>query len=397
MAATDPIVQAFQTMHGRPPTAAELSQLTNNGANSLTQNQVVADKLLAADPSGRNTSVSLPGGINSDAEVDQTNNYLRNQPFYKQMLGWMGQDPSKVKLSDSQRQTLLEAIKNAGINVSDHFEVDASGNLQPKSGLGKKILIGAAIGGAALTGLGLAGVGPMAGLFGGAGAAGAAGAAVPEMTVASSGVPAIAAGTSLGVGGLAGGAGAAGAAAGGAGTIQAIGSALKGGSKLSSLLGAAGTGIGDAATAAGNNALDQEKLALQANQENISGNSAFENALLGRSQEEDKQRADALKNMYRASFAANPRVSPFDPSGGPNLSPAYMAALKNLESQGSTMLSGPAKYQMSTAPDLTPYKPINIADVQGATNTKPGTLQKIGNIVGPALSIGSKIVPMFGG
>lgn len=149
-----------------------------------------------------------------------------------------------------------------------------------------------------------------------------------------------------------------------------------------------GKGIGAATTAAGNNNNIQENAGLQANEQNIQGNSAFVNEELGLANEEDAQRAAALKNVYQASRAngGTPQHSPFDPNP-PTLSPQYLQTIGNLANQGSQMLSSPATYQVSNLPKPVPYKPINIADVQGATGTSPGILQKIGGWLGPALGI----------
>lgn len=182
----------------------------------------------------------------------------------------------------------------------------------------------------------------------------------------------------------------------GGSTLGTIGKALTTGSKIGDILGAAGQGIGAATTAAGNNALDQEKLALDANSQNISGQSAFINEALGLASEEDKQRKSALQDAYRASYAQNPRVSPFDPVGAPKLSSTYMDILSAMEGQAKNKLTSPAQYDTSKIPAPTPYTPIDIKNVQGATNTSPSTLQKIGQWVGPGLTIGSKIASLLG-
>lgn len=149
-----------------------------------------------------------------------------------------------------------------------------------------------------------------------------------------------------------------------------------------------GRGIGAATTAAGNNNNIQENAGLQANEQNIQGNSAFVNEELGLANEEDAQRAAALKNVYQASRAngGTPQHSPFDPNP-PTLSPQYLQTIGNLANQGSQMLSSPATYQVSGLPKPAPYTPVPINNVQGATGTSPGILQKIGGWLGPALGI----------
>ena len=179
-------------------------------------------------------------------------------------------------------------------------------------------------------------------------------------------------------------------------TTSADGSSMlsngaNGGSTLSKLLGAAGSSIGAANTAAGNNRLEQERLGLQANQENITGQSAFENALINRAALEDTQRKNALKDVYMNSYAQNPRVSPYDPAGAPKYSPQYMSTLGNVANFGQGMLSSAPSYSAGNFPALPPYKPINVKDVQGSTGTTPSTLSNIANWAGPTLSIASKI------
>lgn len=449
------IVRAYQQAFGRDPSDDEILSQTGGGSFSPNDSRIAFSvaNIVAAGQGGTNTDVSLPKGIGSDAEVNQANEYARSQPWYQAMLKQWGQDPSNVKLSKDEQQTLLNQMRERGINVSDHFEVDASGNITPKSGLGKKILIGAAIGGAALTGLGLAGIGPMAGLFGGgtaaaaggaeatagispelgmsaalpgalstvpalgtAGAAGAAGAGAAGLAGVESGMSSALPGaletvpslggvlpsTAIGTGmstlpaGLSSGTSAAGAAAAGAGSASKLAAALKAGdmATVRDILSAAGSGVSAATQAAGQNRLDQEKLALDASGQNIQGQSAFVNELLGMAGEEAKQRKSALGDVYRSSMAKTPRVSPFDPVGGPNLSQQYLDTAAAMGNQGAALLAKGPSYNVAdmTRPTFTP---IDIKNVPGATNTKPGTMEKIGQWLGPATSIGSKIIGLF--
>lgn len=185
----------------------------------------------------------------------------------------------------------------------------------------------------------------------------------------------------------------AGEAAGGASTL----------SKIGSLLGPAASGIGAATTAAGNNALTQEKLGLDANQQNISGQSAFEQELMARAKLEQSQRANAGADVYRESFTTGgpggtgPAVSPFNPAGSPKESPQYLSTLKAVGDQGAATLAKPAQYATTGMPTLAPYTPINPANVQGATNTAPSTLQQVGNWLAPGLTVAQKIAQLYGG
>src|SRR5581483_3255758 len=169
------IVHAYQQAFNRAPSDDEILSQTGNGQFSPNDPRIAYSvaNIVGASPTGKTSGngLTLPGGISDDASVNQANQFARSTPWYQAMLEAWGQDPKNVHLTPQEQQTLLAAMREQGINVSDHFEVDASGNITPKSDVGKKILIGAAIGGAALTGLGIAGIGPMAGLFGGEGAA----------------------------------------------------------------------------------------------------------------------------------------------------------------------------------------------------------------------------------
>jgi hypothetical protein len=89
------------------------------------------------------------------------------------------------KWSDSDRKRFYAAIEQeVGFRLPNGLEVDNGGhNLNTNHGVtGKKIAIGAAIGGAALATGGLAGVGPLAALGGGSGAAAGAGTAAATGT-----------------------------------------------------------------------------------------------------------------------------------------------------------------------------------------------------------------------
>lgn len=448
------IVRAYQQAFGYVPSDEEIASQTGGGQFAPNDPRIAFSiaNIIAAGPGGTNTDVSLPRGIGTEAEVDQANQYMRAQPWYQALMRQWGQDPGHPKLNDQQRQILMDEARTRGIGISQNaFEIDASGNIHDKGmGLGKKILIGAGIGAAALTGLGAAGIGPMAGLFGGGGAAAGAGGAataageaapLASTTIGTGFVPALAGvapsgavdaamtgsllssatlpaagaefGTATPLASTAIGSGAADLPAGaatnmgdigaaatagaktGPNALQKIGNAM-GSGKVGDLLSGAGQAVGAATTAAGQNALDQEKLALDANQQNITGQSAFVNELLNMANEEAAQRKTALRDVYRSSFMANPRVSPFDPSGGPVLSDQYKTVAGGLGDQGAGILSNPLAYNVATMPKPT-FTPINIKDVQGSTNTKPGALQNIGNWLSPALTVGGKIVNLFGG
>lgn len=122
----------------------------------------------------------VPTRQTDEAALDQWNRALRASPLYQNFLKRHGLvDTGRgVTLSRSQQAALERELASAGMPLPSGMHIDQGGNLNQKNTLVKKAAIGAAIGGAALTGLGAAGIGPLSGAFGaGAGAAGAAGSA----------------------------------------------------------------------------------------------------------------------------------------------------------------------------------------------------------------------------
>ncbi len=168
---------------------------------------------------------------------------------------------------------------------------------------------------------------------------------------------------------------------------NAIGSALDKKEAAAKALGAAGSAIGSANTAAANNRQVGVQNALQANSQNISGTSAYENELMKRAEEDATQRKQALKDIYRNSWATNPTHSPYNPAGAPKFSPSYLAALKGLDEQGTARIAKPTQYGLDTLPMPAAYKPIDIKDVPGATGNSQSFLSKLGSWVSPALTV----------
>jgi hypothetical protein len=391
----------------------------------------------------------------SEVGLDTFNQWFRARPEYYAKLAEWGVDPNNVHLNDQQKQEMVKLAQSLGAVVDEGGsgqEVDDSGNFRNKSHKLKTGLIIAGIAGAALATAGAAG------LFGGAAAGGAEGAAgaaglggVEAGATAGLGAAALpGAGTALGAAGLGGVE--AGATAGlgamalpGAGTALDAGTAASiagaagdgafdatgnfigessipgatgsfdaadaaataaGGSSLGKTLGkslgtfgdlagSVGQAIGKSNTAAGQNRLNQENLGLSANAQNITGQSAFEQELMNRAKEEDVQRGKALKDVYRSSYNANPRVSPFDPAGAPKYSPQYLSVAQALADQGQGTLANSAQYATTSMPALKPYNPIDPKDVQGATNTEQGTASKIADYLGPGLSTAQLIAKLW--
>lgn len=117
----------------------------------------------------------LPTGIGTDQERTAATAFIRQQPWYQNMLAAWGIPPTTgdVKLNDEQQAAVLTAARNKGIAIPEGQHINENGQIaKDDSHLWRNIGIGAAIGGLALTGLGAAGIGPMAGLFGSTAAAG---------------------------------------------------------------------------------------------------------------------------------------------------------------------------------------------------------------------------------
>jgi hypothetical protein len=111
-------------------------------------------------------------------ELDRFNQWLRAQPWWQQIKG------SANGFGDAQKQQLIATLRSKGITVPSGIHVDDAGNFNESRTAGdwaKLAAKGAAIGGAAVTGLGAAGIGPMAGLFGGTAAAEAGASAIPAL------------------------------------------------------------------------------------------------------------------------------------------------------------------------------------------------------------------------
>lgn len=122
----------------------------------------------------------------SEMDLDQWNQHMRSSPIYAQYLASIGksvpQPGQKIKLSRDQQAGLERTLAQNGMSIPGGMHIDQGGNLNQKNRLVRNTAITAAITGAALTGLGAAGMGPLSGMFGGTvaagGAAGAAGGVV---------------------------------------------------------------------------------------------------------------------------------------------------------------------------------------------------------------------------
>ncbi len=278
---------------------------------------------------------------------NELNIKIKGQPWYTQFLQSIGQDPNRVKLSGDERKALQSIAARNGVQLPQGVQFDPAGNVNEKHGFAgqpgwvKAIEIGAALAPVAyLAAPALAGLGGPGAL--GAGEAsttlGATGGLVPGLSTAAS--------TGLGTTGL--------IASGvkpGLSTIDRVGSLLRDSSKA----------VGDMTTAAGNNRLNENDARMTADTTNIINK--------GRQETNDAAReAIDRKNLYKASVARNPQVSPYNAKGVPALSPELMAGLSEMEKASL------ARLQAGRDP-FTPYEPKG-----------PSTLERIGNYASPAMS-----------
>jgi hypothetical protein len=305
-------------------------------------------------------------GQDQEPDINLFNAWMRQQPWYQQWFQQQGLNPNQVKLSGDQRKALQGVIAQHGYDIGKGgMTVDPAGNLNDIHGFAGQPgwLKAIEIAGAAVAG----GYGAAALMGGGGGAVAGGGAAIGAAPTSI--IPATIGGGATAITGATGIAGATGA-------LGTIGSLL---AKGAPVLSAVGRAVGGATQAAGQNQLTNEQLAAQAYGANTSAQSAFQNQQQNMSQLETGQRSSALKDIYRASYAQNPRVSPFDPVGAPKYSSAYMGVLSGLEQQAAERLKTAPKYgtDVMPAPTYTPYVP----------NTKPSTMQTVGNWIAPALTI----------
>ncbi len=383
-------------------------------------------QLLGYQTQGFDPSV-LPRGSNPDAlTIDQVNIAMRASPVWNQWMHSRGIDPGNVHLSSSDKNGLAKTLELNGFPLPEGWEIDNSGNIREETHIGRNILIAAAIAGAAFGGYALlAAYGPEAATGAsaeaGAEAGATSGAAAAEGGLLAGTTTAPLAGTlpaglvsGTSAGGALGGASTAGTLAGSApldnvtvdsiagnyidpetgqlmidpanisegSTYGSIGDVLRDPKTYSEL----GSAIGRATSQSAQNRQIQQNAGLEGNKQNITGQSAYENQLMSRAELEASQRKQAQRDLYKASVAQHPAVSPFDPTGGPKYSADYLAAMGSLDKQGLQELQQPSVYGSRKLPPLRPYQPINPKDVQGATGKFPGTFEKIGNWVGPALS-----------
>jgi hypothetical protein len=168
-----------------------------------------------------------------EGQINEINAWMRSQSWYIDWFRMRGLNPNQVRLTDQQRHELASLAQQHGVQLGDRMKIDEAGNVNQMGGFagmptwGKALIAAAPI--AATAGFGAAGMGPMAGIFGGGGGVGAGGTGAgmsAASNFAAQGASPLLGGGSLAAGGagmaaggaLAGG-GAAAAAAGGGGSL----------------------------------------------------------------------------------------------------------------------------------------------------------------------------------
>lgn len=304
------------------------------------------------------------------SSADQSRQDYKDLPQFQYAL-WQAQEknaPVQFRYGDYQ-VTIQPDGTWAGEDKYGHFVRNSVLGLASVLGGGTLAGLAAGAGGAA----GAAGAGTA-----GTGAAGAGG------TLASTPISGMIAGSAVPT--VVSGSGAAGTAATIAGATKTGLSTL---GKIGTMLDAAGNTISGATEAAANRDMANEQAARGAYNSNVAANSAYETELMNRAVLEANQRAAARRDLYRDSYFSNPSRSPFNPTGGQQVSGGFLEALANLAKEGSNTLSTPATYntqRMTPLEKPAPYTPNKIGD---------STLQKVGNWVGPGASLFGKIASLF--
>lgn len=134
---------------------------------------------------------NLGYGKQSEARIDQVNQWMRSTPWYQEQMRAWGQDPGHPTLTKQQSAQILRMAQANGVVVDQgDMEIDNHGNFNPRGHKLRNTLIVAGAAAAALT------AGAALGAFGGGAGAGGGAAA---STVPAAGT---AAGGMAGVGGI---------------------------------------------------------------------------------------------------------------------------------------------------------------------------------------------------
>lgn len=336
-------------------------------------------------------AMNTPNRQTSEDQLNQFNIWMRSQPWFIEWHRQRGLNPSgngNRKLSDGEQAQIESLMRANGVQLPNGMHVDSGGSLNQKNRLARNIGIGAAVTGAALTGLGAAGIGPMSGLF-------ASTAPIATSTATTAGLGAV---PELGVSAIPSVLGTSGVAASSApltfgsiatGATKApsmfsrIGSALRN----PQVIGAAGQMAGRASQAAAENRgaqtaaqMDYDRMGLERDQIKLQ---AEESAR--------KAQSDAINKAVYGQYLANWQPSvpeDFKPYAGNIQAPSEeaRAAGRLLYDQANELMKS-GKYT-DVNPQLTPFSEYP---------TRPGTMERVGNYVAPALTFYGLYDQLFGG
>jgi hypothetical protein len=149
--------------------------------------------------------------------------------------------------------------------------------------------------------------------------------------------------------------------------------------QIADLLKAAGQGVGSADSAAQNNQM------VRANAQLLAAK-GMEDAYMSDATLEDKQRRKELQDTYRQGVVSSGQKSPFNPVS-PNYGADYLASSAALSRQGRTDLEQDPIYGIRNIP-----KPTDIYPDPKTAYAETG-MQKVGDWLGPALSIAGSVPP----
>lgn len=304
-----------------------------------------------------------------ESEVDRYNQWMRSQPFWQQIRGTGTGD-----FTEDQQNQLSQSLQGQGIKVPDSFHIDEGGNFNQKSRTGRNLKIAGIIGGAALGGFGLAGLGPLGGLHGVFGGVGTLGGGGSSLGATASGAFPTVGGSNLAGGIISGG----GSIAGGGGSVAGgLGGVLKGfGTNLLKDKGAEllSGATGGAAQSMAHNRGTSAELMLDAN-------SDLERQLIAREEEKRAAQNNAYQNTIRGSMAMNwqPTQAPraginvvrFGGPQGP-ANPQAQAAGSQLYNQSSARLNLPDLQNPTAMPN---YRNM-LEDPEFRKNLNAGGLEK---------------------
>jgi hypothetical protein len=171
------------------------------------------------------------------------------------------------------------------------------------------------------------------------------------------------------------------ATAAGTSTLGTAAKLLSGGG-LQDILGAASSGLGQAANASAQNRGASANMDLQANRE-----AAAEQ--MARAKEEQSQRNDALKQGYYANYVQNRKPGPFNAAGITPYGADTLSTAANLAAQSKAKLANAPQYDTSTMPAI--LDPSKFMTQYG----QPSTLEKTSNWLSPTLSTLGKLTKFF--